>query len=33
LIERAKGVLMERHAIEEASAFKMLHENSRVNNR
>jgi AmiR/NasT family two-component response regulator len=33
LIERAKGILMERHAIDEASAFKMLHESSRVNNR
>ena len=33
LIERAKGILMERHAIDEASAFKMLHENSRANNR
>jgi AmiR/NasT family two-component response regulator len=33
LIERAKGILMERHAIDEASAYNMLHENSRVNNR
>ncbi|OAI40260.1 hypothetical protein AYO39_01695 [Actinobacteria bacterium SCGC AG-212-D09] len=33
LIERAKGILMERHAIDEASAFDLLHESSRVNNR
>jgi AmiR/NasT family two-component response regulator len=33
LIERAKGVLMERHAIDEASAFEMLREHSRVDNR
>jgi AmiR/NasT family two-component response regulator len=33
LIERAKGILMERHAIDEASAYDLLHENSRVNNR
>ena len=33
LIERAKGVLMERHAIDEAAAFELLREHSRVANR
>jgi AmiR/NasT family two-component response regulator len=33
LIERAKGILMERHAIDEKSAFDMLREHSRVDNR
>jgi response regulator NasT len=33
LIERAKGILMERHAIDEAVAFEMLREQSRVANR
>jgi response regulator NasT len=33
LIERAKGILMERHAVDEASAFEMLREHSRVDNR
>jgi AmiR/NasT family two-component response regulator len=33
LIERAKGILMERHAIDEASAFEMLRDSSRVDNR
>jgi response regulator NasT len=33
LTERAKGILMERHAIDEASAFDMLRERSRVDNR
>jgi response regulator NasT len=33
LIERAKGILMERHSINEASAFEMLREHSRVDNR
>ena len=33
LIERAKGILMERHAIDEQSAYNMLHEHSRINNR
>ena len=33
LIERAKGILMERHAIDDAGAFEMLRERSRVNNR
>src|SRR5881394_664362 len=31
--ERAKGILMERHAIDEASAFEMLREQSRTDNR
>jgi AmiR/NasT family two-component response regulator len=33
MIERAKGILMERHAIDEAAAFAMLREHSRVENR
>jgi two-component system, response regulator / RNA-binding antiterminator len=33
LTERAKGILMERHAIDEASAFEMLREQSRTENR
>jgi response regulator NasT len=33
LTERAKGILMERHAIDEASAFEMLRERSRIDNR
>jgi AmiR/NasT family two-component response regulator len=33
LIERAKGILMERHAIGEASAFEMLRDHSRADNR
>jgi response regulator NasT len=33
LTERAKGILMERHGIDEASAFAMLRERSRVDNR
>jgi AmiR/NasT family two-component response regulator len=33
LIERAKGILMERHAIDEASAFEMLRARSRADNR
>jgi AmiR/NasT family two-component response regulator len=33
LIERAKGILMERHAIDDASAFELLRERSRVDNR
>ena len=32
-IERAKGILMERHSINEASAFEMLREQSRTANR
>jgi AmiR/NasT family two-component response regulator len=33
LIECAKGILMERHAIDGASAFEMLREHARVDNR
>lgn len=33
LIERAKGILMERHSVNDASAFEMLRENSRTANR
>ena len=33
LIERAKGILMERHDIDEADAFEMLRDRSRVDNR
>jgi two-component system, response regulator / RNA-binding antiterminator len=33
LTERAKGILMERHAVDEASAFEMLRERSRIDNR
>jgi AmiR/NasT family two-component response regulator len=33
LIERAKGILMERHSIEEEAAFEMLRERSRIANR
>jgi response regulator NasT len=33
LTERAKGILMERHAIDERSAFEMLRERSRIDNR
>src|SRR5678815_2306924 len=33
LIERAKGILMERHSIDEASAFEMLREHARISNR
>ena len=33
LIERAKGILMERHTIDEDVAFEMLRERSRVDNR
>jgi AmiR/NasT family two-component response regulator len=31
--ERAKGILMERHAVDEATAFEMLRERSRIDNR
>ena len=31
--ERAKGILMERHAVDEASAFEMLRDRSRSSNR
>jgi AmiR/NasT family two-component response regulator len=33
LIERAKGILMERHSIDEEAAFEMLRERSRTENR
>jgi two-component system, response regulator / RNA-binding antiterminator len=33
LTERAKGILMERHAVNEADAFEMLREQSRTENR
>jgi AmiR/NasT family two-component response regulator len=33
LTERAKGILMERHGVDEASAFEMLREQARVDNR
>jgi response regulator NasT len=33
LIERAKGILMERHRIPEADAFELLRENARTDNR
>jgi AmiR/NasT family two-component response regulator len=33
LIERAKGILMERHAIDETDAYNMLRQHSRINNR
>jgi AmiR/NasT family two-component response regulator len=33
LTERAKGILMERHSIDEASAFAMLRDRSRIDNR
>ena len=33
LTERAKGILMERHSIDEESAFEMLREQSRIDNR
>src|ERR1700693_3597803 len=33
LIERAKGILMERHSIDETTAFEMLREHSRAENR
>jgi response regulator NasT len=33
LIERAKGILMERHSIDDTDAYEMLREHSRINNR
>ena len=33
MTERAKGILMERHTIDEAGAFEMLREQSRIDNR
>jgi response regulator NasT len=32
-IERAKGILMERHSIDEEAAFEMMRERSRIDNR
>ncbi len=32
-IERAKGILMERHSIDDVAAFEMLRERSRMDNR
>ncbi len=32
-IERAKGILMERHSVDETRAFEMLREQSRIGNR
>src|SRR5271155_1180657 len=33
LTERAKGILMERHSVDEHAAFEMLRERSRIDNR
>lgn len=33
VIERAKGVLMERHSVDEAAAFEMLRDNARASGR
>ena len=33
LIERAEGILMERHSVDEDAAFEMLRERSRIANR
>jgi AmiR/NasT family two-component response regulator len=33
LTERAKGILMERHSVDEEAAFEMLRERSRADNR
>jgi response regulator NasT len=33
LIERAKGILMERHSIDDQQAYELLREHSRINNR
>jgi AmiR/NasT family two-component response regulator len=33
LTERAKGILMERHSVDEAGAFEMLRDHSRATNR
>jgi AmiR/NasT family two-component response regulator len=33
MIERAKGILMERHSTDEDAAFEMLRERSRIDNR
>jgi AmiR/NasT family two-component response regulator len=31
--ERAKGILMERHSLDEAEAFELLRDHSRTSNR
>ena len=33
IIERAKGILMERHSVAEPTAFEMLREHARTTNR
>ena len=33
LIERAKGILMERHGVDEKEAFERLRDHARANNR
>ena len=33
ITERAKGILMERHSVDETAAFEMLREQSRTSNR
>ena len=33
LIERAKGILMERHRLDERAAFEMLRDHARSSNR
>jgi AmiR/NasT family two-component response regulator len=33
LTEHAKGILMERHSIDDKAAFEMLRERSRIDNR
>jgi AmiR/NasT family two-component response regulator len=33
LTERAKGILMERHSVDEPAAFEMLRDHSRSSNR
>jgi response regulator NasT len=33
LIERAKGILMERHGVDDRAAFQLLREHARSNNR
>jgi AmiR/NasT family two-component response regulator len=33
VIERAKGILMERHAVDERAAFELLRDHARAQNR